>query len=157
MQLTLRPVDPSDLDTFFRFQRDEEACKMAAFTVLDPSDRSGFDTHWAQISADPTITNRTIMLGDQIVGSLGKFQMFGLPQVTYWIGKEFWGRGIATAALREFLKEQTDRPIYGSAAKDNAGSIRVLEKCGFVHFATEKGFANSRGEEIEEVVMKLES
>jgi RimJ/RimL family protein N-acetyltransferase len=76
-------------------------------------------------------------------------------EVTYWIGREFWGRGIATAALAEFLKLQTTRPIFGRAAKDNVGSLRVLAKCGFVIIREDKGYAYARGEEVEEYVLRL--
>jgi len=40
-------------------------------------------------------------------------------------------------------------------AKDNIASVRVLEKCGFVISGYDQGFANARGEEIEEVIMIL--
>ncbi|GAB4579398.1 MAG: hypothetical protein Fur0022_21360 [Anaerolineales bacterium] len=67
----------------------------------------------------------------------------------------FWGKGIATEALPLFLEIQTVRPLYARAVKDNFGSIRVLEKCGFVKIGEDKGFANARGMEVEEVVMEL--
>ena len=40
-------------------------------------------------------------------------------------------------------------------AKDNAGSIRVLDECGFRLVGTERGFANARGAEIEELLFVL--
>ena len=79
----------------------------------------------------------------------------GKPQVTYWLGKTFWGNGIATLALTEFLSTFNTRPLYASAAKDNAASIRVLEKCGFVIRGSGKAFAKARGTEIEEVFLEL--
>ncbi len=75
--------------------------------------------------------------------------------VSYWLGKEFWGQGIATSALALYLDLIRERPLYARAAKDNLGSIRMLEKNGFNIIRTEKGFANSRCEEIEEVVLIL--
>jgi RimJ/RimL family protein N-acetyltransferase len=83
--------------------------------------------------------------------------MLGDLEVTYWIDRVYWGKGLVTQALKEFLTTvQKRRPIYGRAAKENFGSIRVLEKCGFQHIGEEKGFANARGEEIFEVIMRLE-
>ncbi len=79
----------------------------------------------------------------------------GKPEVTYWLGKEFWGQGIATRALAAFLGQMTERPVYARAAKDNAGSLRVLEKCGFTITGEGKGFANARGMEIEEYILTL--
>ncbi|MGI0149175.1 MAG: GNAT family N-acetyltransferase, partial [Thermoplasmata archaeon] len=69
--------------------------------------------------------------------------------------REYWGRGFATRALSLFLREVTMRPLYASAAKDNVASLRVLQKCGFTVSRVEKGFANARGEEIEEVMLEL--
>ncbi len=146
-----------DLPHFFEFQLDPEANRMAAFTAKDPSDRAAFDAHWQKILADESLVTRTVILDGQVVGSVGKFSMFGKPQVTYWIGKQFWGQGIATAALTQLLAEIPLRPLYAQAASDNAGSIRVLEKCGFAKVDVDRGFSNARGEEIEEFIFKLDS
>jgi RimJ/RimL family protein N-acetyltransferase len=102
--------------------------------------------------------NRTVLFDGQVAGSVASYvdPELGEPEVTYWIGKEYWGKGIATRALSAFLDIQTARPIYGRAAKDNIGSIRVMEKCGFTIVGYGKGFANARGEEIEEVILKRE-
>jgi hypothetical protein len=67
------------------------------------------------------------------------------PEVSYWIGKPYWGRGVATRALLAFLKRIKVRPLYARAAKDNLASLRVLEKCGFTRIGEDKGFANARG------------
>ena len=81
--------------------------------------------------------------------------MFGETEVTYWIGKEYWGKGVATSALQLFLKEYKERPLYARAAKDNIGSIKVLEKCEFKKIKDEVGFANARNADIEESVFIL--
>ncbi len=128
---------------------------MAAFTSKDPADRNAFDAHWAKILRDPNVTMKTILFKRRVVGSIGKFELSGKPNVTYWIGREHWGRGLATRALSVFLTQLKIRPLYASAAKDNVASIRVLEKCGFTVCRYEKGFANARSEEIEEVILEL--
>jgi RimJ/RimL family protein N-acetyltransferase len=152
--LTLRPVQDSDLDAFFGHQQDEGACHMAAFVGKDPSDRDAFDAHWARIRAKPTVTIRTIVVDGVVAGHVASFEMDGRREVTYWLGREHWGKGHATAAMAELLKAEP-RPIYGRAAKDNVPSICVLEKCGFRLVKEERGFANARGREIAEVVMEL--
>src|SRR5262249_42960003 len=95
--------------------------------------------------------------GGQVAGSIGAFvaPWSGKLEVTYWIGREFWGKGIATKALAVFLSGVKIRPLYARAAKDNIASLRVLEKCGFTIAGYERGFANARGEEGEEVVLGL--
>lgn len=152
--IILREVLPSDLPIFFEFNRDPVAVHMAAFTSADPDDRAAFDAHWTRILARPDVVNRTIVVDGQVVGSVASFVMEGETEVTYWLGRDFWGRGIATAALAEFLQEQTTRPLFARAAKDNAGSLRVLEKCGFVIIGEDRGYANARGREIEEYILE---
>lgn len=160
--IALRRVADTDLPVFFSHQLDTEACRMAAFTADDPTDRAAFDAHWARVLSKDSITIRTIVVSDaagaeQIAGHIASFMRGDDREVTYWIGREFWGRGVATRALRLLLEEVAHRPIYGRAAADNTPSIRVMLKCGFVEDRRERGFANARREEIEEVVMKLDA
>ena len=156
MTITLREVVDADLAIFFEHQQDKEAVYMAAFTLEDPSDHAAFDAHWAKIRASESTINRTVEVDGQVAGYVASFEMFGNRQISYWIGHEFWGQGVATAALRALLKIDRTRPLYGHAAKDNLPSIRVLEKCGFVLVGEDKGFANARGAEIVEVILRLD-
>lgn len=151
----LRDVIDADPPIFFEFQRDPVAARTAAFVSKDPSDRAAFDAHWKKIRSDPKVILRTIVQDGRVVGSVARWDLAGNPQVTYWIDRKFRGRGIATRALAAFLKIVTVRPIYASAAHDDAASIRVLEKCGFRRVGGEKAFANARGCEIEEVFFEL--
>ena len=164
MNLILRDTVADDLPIFFEQELDPTANYMAAFTAKDPGDRAAFDTHWRKIMGDPNIITQTIVVHDdgkdegtegQVVGHVASFEMLGQREVTNWIGKEYWGRGFASRALALLLERDTTRPIYARAAKDNAASLRVLQKCGFVITGEDKGFANARGEEIEEYVLTL--
>ena len=80
---------------------------------------------------------------------------FGKPEISYWIDRAHWGKGLATQALSAFLQVLSVRPLYARAAQDNVASIRVLEKCGFIISGYERGFANARGREIDEVLLEL--
>jgi RimJ/RimL family protein N-acetyltransferase len=126
--LLLRPVEPGDLDTFFEHQRDPESNRMAAFPARD---RTAFDAHWQRILADETLIVRTIVWNGEIAGNMLSWPRSDQRLVGYWIGREYWGRGIATRALATFLDEVTARPLHAHVATSNLGSIRVLEKCGF--------------------------
>ncbi|OAH11919.1 GNAT family N-acetyltransferase [Streptomyces jeddahensis] len=154
MHVLLREVHDSDLPVFFRQTNDPEALRMAAFTAQDPSDRARFDAHWARIRNSPAVV-RTVLAEGDVVGSAAVYGQPGEREVTYWIDRAYWGRGIATAALRELLALVPERPLYARAAADNTGSRRVLEKCGFQLTAQARGYANARGEEIDEVVLIL--
>ncbi len=154
----LREVIDADLPVFFEYQKDPVAGRMAAFTAKDPEDRRAFLDHWSRIRRDPTVTARAVVVDGRVVGNVGSFvdPEFQRTEVTYWIDREHWGRGIATRALRALLAERKERPIYARTAADNHASIRVLAKCGFVRIGTLKGFANARAAEIEEAVFRLD-
>lgn len=155
--LLLRDVVEDDLAVFFEQQLDPDASYMAAFTARDPADREAFTAHWDRILADATVIVKTIVFDGQVVGHVLSYEEAGKPEVSYWIGKAYWGQGIATRALSAFLAgaNQT-RPIYARVAKDNIASLRVLTKCGFTITGQARGFANARGQEIEELVLELE-
>ncbi|QSO54306.1 GNAT family N-acetyltransferase [Alicyclobacillus curvatus] len=153
--VTLREVQERDLPIFFEHQKDSIANHMAAFTSKDPTDWNLFSEHWSRILADEANVNRCILLGNHVVGQISSFEMFGEREVSYWIDRAHWSKGIATEALKQFLSVVTVRPLYGRAAKDNIGSRRVLEKCGFVITDEGSGYANARGMEIEEFIFTL--
>jgi RimJ/RimL family protein N-acetyltransferase len=153
--IIIRDVFIKDLATFFKNQKEPEACYMAAFTAKNPSDRNAFDSFWERILGDKSILIKTILFNNMVAGSVLKYEQSGHAEVSYWIGKEFWGKGIATGALSLFLQLFTQRPVYARSAKDNLASIRVLEKCGFIVSGETKGYANARGIEIEELELIL--
>jgi RimJ/RimL family protein N-acetyltransferase len=154
-EIILRPTDVSELERFFTFQLDKEANYLAAFTSKDPADKTAYMEKHIKFLNDPTINTQTIMVNNIIAGSISKFEMEGEAEITYWIDKKFWGKGVATTALKKFLIIENVRPIFGRVAFDNLGSQKVLEKCGFVKIGTDKGFANARQAEIEEFIYKL--
>jgi len=155
----LRDVMASDLPILFEHQLDTDANYMAAFTGRDPTDKDAFRAHWARILSDETITIQTILFNGQVAGSVASYkdEEFGELEITYWIGREYWAKGIASMALSKFLDLVTVRPLYGRAAKDNVASLRVMQKCGFIICGEGKGFAYARGKEVEEYILKLEA
>jgi RimJ/RimL family protein N-acetyltransferase len=155
MNVELRAVHDSDLPVFFRQLNDPESLRMAAFTPADPSDRDAFDAHWARIRSSSDVV-RTVLADGDVVGSAAVYGGPGEREVTYWIDRAYWGKGLATAALRALLTEVPERPLYARAAADNAGSLRVLEKCGFRAVASASGYAQARGAETDETVLVLE-
>ena len=155
LNIKLRPTEIADLVTLFQFQLDKEGGYLAAFMPIDPTDKSAFIEKYSKLLSDPTVNNQTIIIDKTIVGSIAKFVMEGATEITYWIDRKFWGQGIATNALNEFLTVETTRPLFGRVSFDNFGSQKVLEKCGFIKIGSDKGFANARQTEIEEFIYKL--
>ena len=154
-ELVLKPTEPEDLEHFFQFQLDPEAGYLAAFMPKDPSDKVAYLHKMTRHLKDPTNHTRTIFLRDRIVGSIAKFEMEGKTEITYWIDRKFWGQGIATKALENFITLEHARPVYARVAFDNFGSQRVLLKCGFEKTGHDRGFANARQAEIEEFIYQL--
>ncbi len=154
-RVQLRDLIDTDLPLFFEQGRDPDAVYMAAFTTKDPNDRAVFDAHWERILGRDDVTNQTILFDGEVAGNVACFPFFGEPTVAYWIGKDYWGKGIATEALTQFLRQIETRPLYARVAKDNIGSRRVLEKCGFTITGEDKGFAEGRGAEIEEYILRF--
>lgn len=153
--IKLRRTELSDLEILFQFQLDEVGGYLAAFMPKNHDDKSAYLKKYEKLLNDPQVNNQTIIIDNHIVGSIAKFVMNGDAEITYWIDRKFWGQGIATQALKDFLSIETTRPIYGRVAFDNFGSQKVLEKCGFVRIGSDKGFANARKMEILELIYKL--
>lgn len=151
--VALRDVVPEDLPIFFAHQQDPDAVRMAAFPARD---RDAFDAHWSRILADATCTARAIIEAGEVAGYIGSYGEPNARKVGYWIGREFWGRGVATAALRGFLQDVPARPLYAHVAKSNGGSLRVLERCGFSIVGEDRAPAVTGGEPVDEFVLRLD-
>ena len=152
--VALRCLADSDGDRIFEMMKEAEAVEMAAFTVDDPHDRVAFDAWIARLASNPEFFFRVVTLDGRFVGTVGSFVVEGDTEVTYWIERSAWGRGVATNALQLLLAEVTVRPIHARVAYDNAGSLRVLEKVGFRRVGMERSFAAGRGEDIQEVILR---
>jgi RimJ/RimL family protein N-acetyltransferase len=127
-EVTLREVVDSDLPIFYEHQLDPEGSRMAAFPSRD---RHAHMVHWTKIMSDDTTINRTILADGAVVGNVGSWITEGKRAIGYWIAREHWGKGVATEAVRQFLDEVKQRPLFATVAAHNVASRRVLEKCGF--------------------------
>ncbi|MDB6115516.1 MAG: hypothetical protein JWQ62_2461, partial [Lacunisphaera sp.] len=149
--VSLREVRPDDLPILFEHQSDAEGARMAAFTSRD---RDAFMAHWAKVMANPACAVRVILADGNVAGNIGAWSDGAERLVGYWIGREFWGRGIASAALVQFLRYETARPLTARVAKHNPASIRVLQKAGFAP-AGEESLDRPDGTKFEELVFRL--
>ncbi|MFP2913087.1 GNAT family N-acetyltransferase [Pyxidicoccus sp. 3LFB2] len=149
--MILRNVTDEDLPIFFEHQRDPEGLRMAAFSSRE---RDAFMTHWRTNVLRPGNVTRTIVLDGVVVGNIGSWDQEAMRLVGYWIGREHWGKGIATRALSEFLRVEPARPLHAWVAAHNLASIRVLEKCGFHTLRNEPPH---HPDDVAEVLMMLGS
>jgi RimJ/RimL family protein N-acetyltransferase len=155
MDVSLRPLEDRDLDTIYEQAKDPESVRMAAFTAEDQTDRRAFLNRMSRLRADTSVPFRVIDVDGAIAGTIGSFRIDDQLEVTYWVDRAYWGKGVASAALQILLSETAERPVYARAASDNVGSLRVLEKAGFRRVGVDRGFARGRGEEIEETILRL--
>jgi RimJ/RimL family protein N-acetyltransferase len=151
IDVTLRPVVEEDLEVFFEHQRDPVANALAAFPARE---RDAFFEHWRKILSDPLLLTRTIVSDGEVAGNIGSWDNSGAREVGYWIGREHWGKGIATSALGQFLPLIEARPLFAHVAVHNIGSIRVLQKCGFVELRS--NVVEEDGVRIEELILVLD-
>ncbi len=152
-RIQLRPVTENDLPVLFEHQREPEANAMAAFPARD---RDAFMAHWAKILGDESLVAMTVVVDGCVAGHVGCWTQDGQRLVGYWIGKEYWGKGVATQMLSLFLRHVADRPLHAHVAKQNVASIRVLEKCGFAICGNSTEALGEPGDGIEEVVYVMD-
>lgn len=177
MRVTLRPVQREDLEILFRQVNEPEGMRMVGSVRDSHTDRDAYMARWETIFANAKVIPRAIILsgGDMsgegeggegsevIAGSIACFERVAEPsrpcrilpgpEIGYWLGRAFWGKGIASEAVRLFVAEVPTRPLYARASSDNVASLRVLQKAGFREIGREMFFANMRGQEIEETLM----
>lgn len=123
--ITIRPVEETDLDAFYEHQADPEASAMAVFPMRE---RQVLLEHWHRNLAREDAVNRTIVVDGSVAGHVVSWESDGRRMLGYWIGREYWGRGVATAAVRALLTEIAERPLFAYVATSNIGSIRVLRR-----------------------------
>jgi RimJ/RimL family protein N-acetyltransferase len=155
LEVTVREVRDSDLPVFWEQLSDPALHQMAAVTRKYHYDRLEFDRFWAKIRSDPAVTVRTVLADGSVAGHAAAFGPPSEREVTYVVGRTYWGRGIATAALSALLDLEDTRPLLADAAADNEGSLRVLAKCGFTVSGRSRAFARARGGEIDLVHLTL--
>jgi RimJ/RimL family protein N-acetyltransferase len=147
--VVLRPVEDADLEALFEHQRDPISVAMAAFPARE---REAFLAHWAKIRANPDNIIRTVVVDGSVAGNVGSWPAAAHQEIGYWFDRAYWGRGVATAAVREFLQVVPTRPLHAIVAVHNVGSIRVLEKCGFQRVEADRPIAADGIEEVELVL-----
>lgn len=153
--IELRELRDDDCDAVFEMMRDVDAVAMAAFTAADPDDREAFDAWMARNRANRESTLFVVTERGGFAGIAGSFFVGSDREVTYWIARHAWGRGVATEALHLLISREPVRPLYARVAAHNAASIAVLRRCGFAEISRDHGFAPGVGRDVEEIVFTL--
>ena len=133
-EVRLRDVEEADLDRFFDQEHDAEATSRSMFT---PRERETFMSHWTtKILGDPTVFVQTVAVNGEPAGHVIAWWEQQRRFIGYWLGRNYWGRGLGTRALRLFLEQEAARPLYADPYAGNTASVRLLEKLGFRHAGT---------------------
>jgi RimJ/RimL family protein N-acetyltransferase len=152
--VSIRNVSAADLPIFFEHQLDLLATRLADFPSRD---RPAFMVHWARIMAQPDNILKTILFDSQVAGNVVSWEHDGQREVGYWLGREYWGKGIATRALAAFLAQVKTRPLVAHVARHNLASLRVLQKCGFSLYAEDGLPSAADAEQPQEFTLQLPS
>ena len=127
-QVALRRPSSEDVEVFYQNQADSLACQMARFPARSEAE---FKTHWQRITNNPDNAILTVVVDGVVVGNIMSWLDDDKRLIGYWLGSQYWGKGYATQALKQFLQDFT-RPLHAYVHQDNLVSQRVLEKCGFM-------------------------
>lgn len=135
MNIELRAFNIEDATVIERLVGDESVSKWTSNIPFPYSEQNGID--WInQTDANPSKNPFAVEFNGQLVACVSYWPHdSGGVEVGYWVGRDFWGQGICTEALRKLLNSQQFLPVTDIFAKvmtENIGSQRVLEKCGFV-------------------------
>ncbi len=155
-EIQLRAVDDSDIPIFHAQESDAESIHKAAFMPAEPATMAAFAARWERLRRNASIVRRTIVVDGNVAGHIDTFVEDGNREVSYWLGRTWWGQGIATRALALFATEIDERPLFARVATDNVASLHVLQKCGFVIYGAARGYADARGMEIDEYLLRLD-
>jgi RimJ/RimL family protein N-acetyltransferase len=135
---------------FYLHQADRVATELAGVPSRSEEE---FRKHWNTITSGDEVVREAILFGEEVVGFAVSFDRDEERQVGYWIGRDYWGRRIASAALPLFLEFESRRSLRAHVAQHNPASIRVLEKAGFSR--VDARVANVRGVSAAEYVYEL--
>jgi RimJ/RimL family protein N-acetyltransferase len=160
VEFVLRDVEDADLHAFYSWLQDPQAQAMASSSVEDGTDPQAFDAYWARLRRAPTAVMRTIALADDpehgVVGHIERLDDDERPNVRYWVDRGYWGRGIATAALRRFVDEVvTERPLFARQNRSNEASLVVLKRNGFKLIGQDTGYDAMRGRMVDDIILRL--
>ncbi len=156
--VTLREVQDADLDEFFAQLRDPHAAALAGDTFEAPNERQAFDAHWRHLRQAEDVLVRTIEVAEEtarrVAGHIRNHPEADQHLVSFWIDRAYWGRGVTTSALGQFLDELGHRPVYARVPRHNEAAIVVLRRNGFKPVSEETGYSPERGRMVDEVVLR---
>ena len=130
MNVSLRPLEDRDLDAIYQHVTDPESIRMAAFTAEDQTDRRAFLNRMSRLRADTSVSHRVIDVDGAVAGTIGSFRIDDQPEVTYWVDRTHWGKGIASAALQILLPRLPNVHCTPELPRTTSGRFEYWRKLG---------------------------
>lgn len=137
---TLRPWRLDDAEALVRHANNLNVARQLRDRFPHPYTRGAAQAFLRYATSSERPANLAIDVNGEAVGGVGYVAGTDVErysaEVGYWLGESLWGRGIATGALvlltaHLFAAENLLR-CFALPFADNAGSIRVLEKAGYI-------------------------
>jgi RimJ/RimL family protein N-acetyltransferase len=135
----LRQWFGSDADPLVPLANDPYVARYLGHVFPQPYTRADAERWLREQSATDTLRNFAIEANGELAGGIGFIigtgERAGTAALGYWLGRRFWGRGIATEAVQTVTQWAFDalrlRRVWANVMDPNVASARVLEKAGF--------------------------
>ena len=145
-RLVLRPFGEGDAASLYEYARDPDVGPAAGWPPHG-SEAESLEIIRTVFSA-PHVFALALKETGRVIGSAGfvdghRTELPGPDdEIGYWVGKPYWGRGLAPEAVRELLRygfqDLRLRTVWCNHYEGNAKSQRVIEKCGFYYRFSEE-------------------
>ena len=135
----LRPWQTGDEEALVRYADNRRIWINLRDSFPHPYTMSDASSWLQRARADEPLTNLAIATTSEAIGGIGVTLQHDVhrrsAEIGYWLAEPYWGRGIATRALRAFTSYAFATfdliRLYGTVFEWNPASARVLEKAGF--------------------------
>ena len=155
-RLTLRPFRSDDRDDFRALAGHWDVARMTSDIPHPLTDADA--RRW--LAPAPDEARFALLEDDLLIGGAGYFlRSADTAEVGFWLGRAYWGRGLATEAVKAVigygLMHGDNAAFTSSHFTDNPASGRVLAKLGFEPTGTCRITCVARGEEVAAVCYVL--
>ena len=147
-RLLLRPWVEADAEDLYQYAKNPAVGPVAGWPIHTSVENSREIIR--TVLAEPETYALVLKQTGRPVGSIGLFPhdkdqpLAAAPEVGYWIGVPWWGRGLVPEAVEALLRrcfaDLGSEAVWCAYFDGNHKSRRVQEKCGFVYHHTDPAY-----------------
>jgi RimJ/RimL family protein N-acetyltransferase len=142
--VSLRPFSIDDMYALAHLANDVEIFNNVRDRFPFPYRREHAEAFIRNANKDPDELVMAITADAELAGSISLTRQTDIFRLTaelgYWVGRPFWGKGVATDAIKQMCALAFNTlgliRVHATVADFNIGSQKALLKCGFVHEGT---------------------